>query len=404
MAAFSALGKLTILALAVWVLLLVYISGVLVKMQATPGGGSEGSGVAAEALQRIDQATKDIERLRKQNEDLKRLLVESSRNVADNLAADKDPSKHDSLLGHPKNIPRLGEKPTDILGKIQPAGAVYQVAHLSPQHDQLRRKVENGVLELFFHYSSQLRRLTKTARDAGPQNIPETEKAFKNAIDSTSAHFYALMADAQKLGEVDGAGTLRDRRLQNLTNLMQKRIKALQNPPDCANARKLLCNLNKGCGFGCQLHHVAYCFVIAYGTERTLILQNDGREWRYSSQGWTAAFLPVSDSCFDGPASANPWISIEGNKNHQVVSLPIVDGLSGRPPYLPQSFPKDLADDLVHLHGDPPAWFIGQFVSYLMRSSPKLEKWLGEAESRIRFGEGKRSVLIVVIAKAATRK
>ena len=26
-----------------------------------------------------------------------------------------------------------------------------------------------------------------------------------------------------------------------------------------------MCNLNKGCGYGCQIHHLVYCFIIAYG-------------------------------------------------------------------------------------------------------------------------------------------
>lgn len=28
----------------------------------------------------------------------------------------------------------------------------------------------------------------------------------------------------------------------------------LQNPSDCSKARKLVCSLNKGCGFGCQVN------------------------------------------------------------------------------------------------------------------------------------------------------
>lgn len=80
----------------------------------------------------------------------------------------------------------------------------------------------------------------------------------------------------------------------------------LQNPPDCSKARKLVCNINKGCGYGCQLHHVVYCFMIAYGTQRTLILES--HNWRYAPGGWETVFLPISNTCTDrSGATAGHW-------------------------------------------------------------------------------------------------
>lgn len=70
-----------------------------------------------------------------------------------------------------------------------------------------------------------------------------------------------------------------------------------QNPKDCSKAKKLVCNINKGCGYGCQLHHVVYCFMIAYGTQRTLILES--QNWRYATGGWETVFRPVSETCTD---------------------------------------------------------------------------------------------------------
>lgn len=80
----------------------------------------------------------------------------------------------------------------------------------------------------------------------------------------------------------------------------------VQNPPDCGKAHKLVCNINKGCGYGCQLHHVVYCFMIAYGTQRTLILES--QNWRYATGGWETVFKPVSDTCTDrSGASTGHW-------------------------------------------------------------------------------------------------
>jgi hypothetical protein len=79
-----------------------------------------------------------------------------------------------------------------------------------------------------------------------------------------------------------------------------------QNPKDCSKAKKLVCNINKGCGYGCQLHHLTYCFIIAYGTQRTFILESRG--WRYSSEGWEKYFLPLSETCTDRSGeSSRAW-------------------------------------------------------------------------------------------------
>lgn len=51
----------------------------------------------------------------------------------------------------------------------------------------------------------------------------------------------------------------------------------------------------KGCGFGCQIHHAAYCLIVAYASERTLIMASKG--WRYHKNGWEDIFLPLSDTC-----------------------------------------------------------------------------------------------------------
>ncbi len=63
---------------------------------------------------------------------------------------------------------------------------------------------------------------------------------------------------------------------------------------------------DEGCGYGCQLHHVVYCFMIAYGTQRTLILES--HNWRYAPGGWETVFLPVSNTCTDrSGATTGHW-------------------------------------------------------------------------------------------------
>lgn len=74
--------------------------------------------------------------------------------------------------------------------------------------------------------------------------------------------------------------------------------------------RILVCDLNKGCGFGCQLHHVGYCLSVAAASNRTMVLEKDGEGWRYSKHGWGAVFKSISSCTF---ANAVP-VSYEQTK------------------------------------------------------------------------------------------
>lgn len=141
-------------------------------------------------------------------------------------------------------------------------------------------------------------------------------------------------------------------------------------------------NLEQGCGFGCQLHHVVYCFIMAYATERTLILKSKG--WRYHKQGWEEVFHPISESCTtsEGTSHAN-WGN--GHYNTQVVDIPIIDSLNPRPPQLPLAIPEDLAPRLKRLHGDPIVWWVGQFLKYLIRMQPETQAIIDEGTQKLGF-------------------
>ena len=83
----------------------------------------------------------------------------------------------------------------------------------------------------------------------------------------------------------------------NLSNLIQRRLVYLQNPPNCSKTRKLVCTFRENmCGFGCSMHKAAFCMIIAYATQRTLLM--DPRGWKYAG-GWEGAFLPVSKCRID---------------------------------------------------------------------------------------------------------
>lgn len=239
----------------------------------------------------------------------------------------------------------------------------------SLEYEQLRRRVQTNIGE-FWNYVQ-----------AESKALRESSKNFDEFMHLAREHEHSLTNDMQRLRETDGFERWRRKEARDLSDLVQRRLTYLQNPEDCKSARKLVCRLNKGCGWGCQLHHLVYCFIMAYATERTMILKSKG--WRYHKNGWEEVFKPISDNCLDSDGDSHAtW---PGNPETQVVTLPIIDSLNPRPPYLPLAIPADLAPRLKKLHGDPIVWWIGQFIKYLLRTQPKTQELLDNSIEKLKF-------------------
>lgn len=137
----------------------------------------------------------------------------------------------------------------------------------------------------------------------------------------------------------------------------------------------------QGCGYGCQLHHVVYCFIMAYSTERTLVLKSKG--WRYHKAGWEEVFKPLSDTCTTAEGTHATWSGHQ--QNTQIIDLPIIDSLNPRTSHLPLAIPEDLAGRLMRLHGDPIVWWVGQFLKYLLRTQPDTQEMLDIGRKKLGF-------------------
>lgn len=161
----------------------------------------------------------------------------------------------------------------------------------------------------------------------------------------------------------------------------------------------------KDCGFGCQIHHVCYCLIVAYASGRMLLL--DSREWRYDPAGWEAVFQPISGNCVGMESidvtELEHWSSMQINwktilKFHnnrvlfcsgvnasdaQVLFLPIVDDINPIPNFLPVSIPSDISARLEQVHGEPHVWWVGQFMAYLLQPQPELQAILDDAQAKI---------------------
>uniref|UniRef100_A0A8D8Y921 Alpha-(1,6)-fucosyltransferase n=1 Tax=Cacopsylla melanoneura TaxID=428564 RepID=A0A8D8Y921_9HEMI len=243
----------------------------------------------------------------------------------------------------------------------------------SRKYERTLMKIGNDVQEFWYYINSELTKFKKES--------PQLASKLEQVISETAEHKRSLIKDLGSLQASDLFEEWRSKESLDLSDLVQRRLEYLQNPADCRTARKLVCNLNKGCGYGCQLHHVVYCFIVAYATQRTLIMKSKG--WRYARGGWEEVFEPVSKTCtsLEG-ASISNW---PGHEDTQVINLPVIDSISPRPPYLPLSIPKDLEPRLSRLHGDPIVWWIGQILKYLFKPQPKTREFLNKYGEKINF-------------------
>uniref|UniRef100_A0A3Q3X5C2 Alpha-(1,6)-fucosyltransferase n=1 Tax=Mola mola TaxID=94237 RepID=A0A3Q3X5C2_MOLML len=307
------------LVLLAWGTLLFYIGGHLVRDSEHPERSSR----------ELSKILAKLERLKQQNEDLRRM--------AESLRIPEGQAEAGSLAAG--RLRSLEEELTRAKQKIHS----FQKLTGDGKHEELRRRVENGVKEFWYFVRSEVKKLANVEPGEGQK--------YADAL-------------LQDLGHQERCA-------------YSQAIKKIK-------AKKLVCNINKGCGYGCQLHHVVYCFMIAYGTQRTLILES--HNWRYAPGGWETVFLPVSNTCTDrSGASTGHWSGEAHDKDVQVVELPIVDSLHPRPPYLPLAIPEDLAPRLHRLHGDPSVWWVSQFVKYLVRPQAWLEKEIQQTMAKLGF-------------------
>ncbi|XP_032517976.2 alpha-(1,6)-fucosyltransferase [Danaus plexippus] len=247
----------------------------------------------------------------------------------------------------------------------------------SEEYENLRRRIYSNTKEIWYFINHELTKLVND--DVQPEKV-------QAILDQVADRKRSLLSDQEKLPKLDGYEDWRRSEASEVSDLVQKRLKYLQNPPDCRDARKVICNLNKGCGFGCQLHHIVYCLIFAYATERTLILNSKG--WRYNNKGWEYVFHPISDTCttaYDDKVVPWPGSILTASYDAKVVSLPFIDSVSQKPKFLPLAVPSDLAHRIVRFNGDPSSWWIGQMLKYVLKPRAAMQKAINETIAKMNF-------------------
>lgn len=108
-------------------------------------------------------------------------------------------------------------------------------------YEMLRRRIRTNTIEMYSFVTSELSKIWKKVQP----DVPELGSYIDSVTSMVSEHKRALINDMDHLRKIDGYEKWRQTESESLSDLVQRRLTYLQNPKDCAKARKLICRLNK---------------------------------------------------------------------------------------------------------------------------------------------------------------
>ncbi len=199
-------------------------------------------------------------------------------------------------LSHQAQVLYKSGSPVETVG-IQNISLGPEFYEMLKERKTYELRIEKSMQESWWYIRSQLEMLKsgKIPTDHIASKLTDTLNSMNNQY-SYARKWYRELKHS---GSTDSTVQLNWQYWQKnvsmeLQSLVQKRLFRLQNPKDCNTARKLVCKVDQATGFGSQMHHISFCFILAYASERTLVLES--REWRHSAKakGWDSVFLPVS--------------------------------------------------------------------------------------------------------------
>ncbi len=68
-----------------------------------------------------------------------------------------------------------------------------------------------------------------------------------------------------------------------------------------------------------------------------------------------------------------------------LVNISLINNTHPRKDFMPMAIPEDLSERLIHLHGHPFVWFMGQLIKYSLRPQPWLSKFMEKKYEAIKF-------------------
>lgn len=155
-------------------------------------------------------------------------------------------------------------------------------------------------------------------------------------------------------------------------------LEKLQKPQDCSASRKLLCDGEKSCGFGCLMHHFSYCLITAMALNRTLLLTKKPAR--------ILPFTPFTADC-EPPEKFEHWQSLTGDQVNQAetIKLSLIDWLpfSTHDSFMPQTIPGQLRKRLEEVSQMPFVFFLGHILAHIMRPTKVMEQKIAAYQKQI---------------------
>lgn len=253
--------------------------------------------------------------------------------------------------------------------------AEKDLVYVTPdQIEGVRRQVSLGIRSTAAFLRSSLRQL---AQKVNPAEAAKIKALLAEAED----RLRVVQLDLSNLDRLNDLTAWREREAAALSQEVQQRIHALQNPPDCASAKKIVCGMSRPAGAGSLIHHLVYCIMAAYESGKTFVLQSKG--WKYSPKGWEVLFQPLSRNCVHVPSEAIvPW---PGSSDSKAVMFPDWNNPDPKPSHQPLAVPSDIASRLQRFHEAPADWWVGQFIAYMMRFQPEMQQNIDQVKEKLKF-------------------
>nr|CAD2123487.1 unnamed protein product [Meloidogyne enterolobii] len=209
-----------------------------------------------------------------------------------------------------------------------------------------------------------------------------------NLKDSRSELFGYLLSEIDQIIEsnVDTHKKVLDELAQHINNTLYK----LQYPNDCNNRRLLVCYMGlDNCGFGCIIHHISFCLHISTSSNRTLVLENDGSKWYYSAK-WADVFEQLTNCEYE--KHVRPYLplskykSIDQKDKVLLLRRRFEIEWEFKIPHSPEIAPLEFKEILTKHHTNPPAWFMGQIIKFVLRENQTTSAKLNKVEATFNLG------------------
>ncbi|CAB3362414.1 Hypothetical predicted protein [Cloeon dipterum] len=341
--------KLCVILTAAWLLmflLLLYVTGPLLEVPIEKNEKLE-QNLRVISI-RLSHAFRQLEKLRRQNEELKKMIKVdfSSQN---------------------KTIRTLLERE-----KAMNEGSAIKACNPVPpriEYEQTRRMIHSAVRDMWSYLETRFKSILDTHESENKSFLEEV----KSLLVGSAGRIQFILKFLDSLPSVDGHAGWRQSEARYLSTIIQNRIKLLQNPPNCAATKLLMCQVSSDCNrLACRLERVTACLAEAYRMLRTLVIDDNA---------WNTNFLPLSQVCSDIQNKEEyvgvPWpgsphdMRIDLSQDQDVLSWKVV--------------PYDFSQHLNRLRGDPLLWWRGQLFSYLMRPMPTMNNLYHRVKERIKF-------------------